>query len=105
MDMEAVYRFNLRPPGERVALAIHQSHGGRPQMTATLTGTRATFSDRSLLAAFFRNPLLTWKVVAAIHWQAVKLWLKGAKYHQRPPPPDHQVTLVPAARTAEQPVR
>lgn len=103
MDMEAVYRFNLRPPGKRVALAIHQSHGGRPQMTATLAGTRAAFSDRSLLTAFFRNPLLTWKVVGAIHWQAVKLWLKGAKYHKRPPPPDHPVTLVPATQTADQP--
>ena len=96
MDMDALYRFNLRPPGARVALAIHQSRRDEPQMIATLAGARIAFSDRSLMAALWRNPLLTWKVIGAIHWQALRLWLKGARTHRRPAPPREPVTLVPA---------
>jgi Protein of unknown function (DUF1365) len=41
-------------------------------------------TDRALLALFLRTPLATLKVVAAIHWQALKLWLKGARFRSAP---------------------
>ena len=59
--------------------------------------------DATLLRAFAAYPLLTLKVIAAIHWNALKLWRKGAKLVPRPPAPDHAVTVVrpPIGRAAE----
>ena len=51
-------------------------------------------SDGTLLAAFFTHPLLTLKVVAAIHWEALRLWTKGVRLQPRPAPPAAPVTLV-----------
>ncbi|MES1202629.1 MAG: DUF1365 family protein, partial [Pseudomonadota bacterium] len=65
---------------------------GRVEHIATLTGARAALSDRSLLAAFLTLPLMTIGVVAAIHWQALKLWFRGARYHKKPPAPASPVS-------------
>ena len=66
-------------------------------MTAVQTGRRVPLTDANLMAAFFRYPLMTVKVVAAIHWEALRLWRKGAKLVARPQPPHHAVTLTDAA--------
>jgi DUF1365 family protein len=50
-------------------------------------------SDRAFVAAFLGFPLLTLKVIAGIHWEALLLWLKGMKIKQRPAHPDRQVTI------------
>ena len=47
-----------------------------------------------LLRAFFGHPLLTLKVMGAIHWQALKLWLKGLRIHSLPPAPAAPVSIV-----------
>ena len=55
-----------------------------PLLAATQTGRRRPLSDASLMGALAWAPALTWKVIAAIHWQALRLWLKGAPYYRRP---------------------
>jgi DUF1365 family protein len=60
-----------------------------------------TWSDRALLHAFFRYPLLTAKVMGAIHWEALRLWIKGAKYHPRPAPPADAVETVEPVATGQ----
>ncbi|MBI1239415.1 MAG: DUF1365 family protein [Alphaproteobacteria bacterium] len=79
--MKARYRFTLRLPGETLALRIDEADAGGPLLVATMTGRRAPLDDRVLLAAFFALPLMTAKVMAAIHWQALRLWFKGARFH------------------------
>ena len=80
MDMALGYEFDLSQPGETLRTAVHaRDSGGELVLTAVFAGERRDLSDRNLLAALVRFPLMTLKVVAAIHYEAVKLWLKGAK--------------------------
>jgi DUF1365 family protein len=44
------------------------------------------------LTALFRVPLMTLKVTAAIHWQALKIWMRGARFFPKPSPPAEKVT-------------
>lgn len=94
IPMTAHYRFRVLPPGERVAVAIHESDAEGPLLHASFAGRREALTDRALIRAFLRYPMMTAKVMAGIHWEALGLWRKGAPFHRRPPPPDRSVTLV-----------
>ncbi len=87
IDMTATYRFRLLPPGEKLSVAIIEHVPEGRQLIATQTGRRRAFTDAVLLRALFAYPLMTLKVVAGIHWQALRLWLKGATYFRQPPAP------------------
>lgn len=99
MGMAARYRFRVRVPNERLTMLIRQENEAGRQLIATHTGRRVPLTDTRLLGAFVRYPLMTLKVIAAIHWEALKLWRKGARLVTRPTPPEHAVTLTSAAGT------
>jgi uncharacterized protein len=84
IPMRAGYRFRLRAPDERLMVAIQETTDEGPLLVATLTGERRPLGDRALAGAVLRLPLMTFKVLAAIHLQALKLWWKGARYHPKP---------------------
>lgn len=92
----ARYRFRLRVPDERLSLVIDEWVPEGRQLLATLTGRRQAWSNAALARHLFGFPLLTWKVVFSIHWQALKLWRKGARFHRRPAGASSSVTVVPA---------
>ncbi|MGJ3264541.1 MAG: DUF1365 domain-containing protein [Salinarimonas sp.] len=77
LAMDHVYRFGLAPPGEeaRVTIVAHDDSG--PVLTALFAGRRRALTTGGLLAALARTPLMTAKVVCAIHWEALRLWAKG----------------------------
>jgi DUF1365 family protein len=85
LDRAGRYRFELGEPGERLRVAIHESRDGVPVMDATLAAERRALSDASLLRQLLRMPWMAVKVVAGIHWEALKLWLRGAGYRPKPP--------------------
>jgi DUF1365 family protein len=82
--VEGAYRFLITPPAQTFNLVIAKSVDGRPDFTATLSAERRDLTDAALLKLFFGMPLMTLGVVAAIHWQALLLWLKGAPFGARP---------------------
>lgn len=94
LDMALRYAFAVRPPEEKVALGIEVSDSAGLMLTASLSGARKELSDRALLGAFFSHPLLTLKVVVAIHWEALFIWLKRVGLRRRPRPPVEPVTIV-----------
>jgi DUF1365 family protein len=95
MTMAMAYDFALTTPGERIATTVHgDDPEGRRLITAVFTGRRAALTDRALLQAFFAYPLMTLKVVAAIHFEAARIFLKGIGFHARPPKPAQAVTTV-----------
>ena len=99
IGMDQHYRFTFRRPGDRLALKIRQHDASGPWLIATQSGERRELTDRALLRLWLGHPGMTLKVVAAIHWQALKLWLKGAKFRPyRGPYPDPEVGKVPLAR-------
>jgi DUF1365 family protein len=60
---------------------------------AGLRLTKLPMSDHNLLKLFVAHPLVTLHVIVGIHWQALRLWLKGAKYRKRPEPAKDTVTV------------
>ncbi len=95
IGMQSDYRFLIRPPAEDLSIVIRQSVPQGPQLIAALTGRRVELSDATLLKAFCQYPLMTLKIISAIHWEALWIWLKGAKYHGRPPAPDREASYGP----------
>jgi uncharacterized protein len=85
--VEGGYAFTLRGPGQTLTLTIDKSVAGVRDHLATLKATARPLDDRHLRAAFFKVPFLTLKVILAIHWEALKLLLKGARYHHKPDRP------------------
>ncbi len=95
MDMDLTYSFRIQPPGEDVRIAILVSDVEGPVLSAVHTATRQELSDRELVRALFVYPLLTLKVMAGIHWEALWIWIKGIRLRPRPPAPDTPVSILP----------
>jgi uncharacterized protein len=85
--VEGEYRFDIAAPGEAFDMKIVKAVDGKPDFVATQTATREALTDQRLAALFWSIPLMTLKVVAAIHWEALRLWIKGAPFGARPPGP------------------
>lgn len=84
--MAMQYRFRLRVPGEKLSVMIRETASDAADeelLIATLTGKRRALRDRTLLLAFFRYPLMTLKVMVGIHFEALRLWRKGATFYSR----------------------
>jgi len=79
VGMAMHYRFRISPPGEQVKLRILETDRDGPLLAATFIGRHRALTTRALLRAFVALPLVTVKIVAAIHWEALRLWLKGAR--------------------------
>jgi uncharacterized protein len=75
------YHFRIRPPDEKVAIMIREEEAGAHVLDACFVGERRPLTERGLLAMLFAYPLMTVKVVAAIHYEAVRLMLKGVRRH------------------------
>lgn len=95
LDMDMAYAFRVLPPGEQVRVAISGRDGQGPLIFAALAGNRAILGDVMLLRVLATFPLLTLKVMVAIHWHALRMWLKGYRLRTRPRPPEQPVTVVP----------
>ncbi len=87
MDIAGGYRFALSVPGESLSIRITHADAKGDLMLATQTGRRRDLTAGALVKAFLTHPLVTLKVIGAIHWEAFHLWRKGAKFHSRPEPP------------------
>ena len=97
MDLDMRYAFRVEPPAAQrpgLAVGITVADADGPVLVARFDARRKPLSDGALVRAFVTHPLLTLKVVAAIHWEALQLWLKGAPFRRCPPAPAQPVTIV-----------
>jgi hypothetical protein len=78
------YRFRFLTPDARIGVYIDEYQGDISMFKACISARRAPLSDARLISVFWRVPLMPFKVLAAIHWQALKLWLLGAVFHRMP---------------------
>jgi len=84
IEMAMRYHFRVLPPQDRVRLRILETDDDGPLLAATFNGRRRALNTAELLRAFFALPLVTLKIIAAIHWEALRLWGKGARLVPRP---------------------
>ena len=83
------FRFDFRP--ERIGVWIDYATGD-DGVLATLVGSRDVLTNASILRAALCRPFGSRRVLSLIHWQALKLWWKGAKYKTRPEPPAEEIS-------------
>ena len=92
-DLAGSYRFRTDEPSDTLRLLIRLvGPDGADRMIATHAAERRSLSDRALAATLLTHPLNTFKVIAAILWEAGRLRLKKAKFHGRPTPPEAPVS-------------
>ncbi len=84
-----VFRFDIRADRIGIWIDFTAGNGG---LIATLTGPRKPLTNRAILSACLRRPFGSRRVLALIHWQALRLWWKGAGYRPPPTPPKDEVT-------------
>ncbi|BCG86093.1 DUF1365 domain-containing protein [Mesorhizobium sp. 113-3-9] len=87
IGMDARYHFRILPPGRAVRLRIHETENGEPLLSATFAGSARPLATLNLCACLIKFPLMTLKIIFGIHWEALKLWLKGARFHPSPETP------------------
>ena len=90
-EVTGSYTFGFDVTADRITILINHTNGERG-LVATLAGTRAPLTARAILGATLRRPFGAARTMALIHWQALKLRLKGAPYRRRPSPPDSEIT-------------
>ncbi|WEZ83456.1 DUF1365 domain-containing protein [Rhizobium sp. 32-5/1] len=88
VPMEMRYHFRMLPPGEKIRWRILETDAEGPLLAATFSGARLPLKTGQILRLVAKIPHLTIKIIAGIHWEALKLWLKGARYIPRPEAPE-----------------
>ena len=84
IDMNVRHDFRFKVPGETLNVHISDSEEGKKFFDATLTLQRLEITSRSLTHVLLAYPVMTMKVTAMIHWQALRLWWKGAPFYGHP---------------------
>ena len=91
-NVEGDYDFHVQRKNTETIIGVALRTEDGPILRTHFRGKRSEFSDKALLKAFFKYPLMTLKIVAGIHWEALKIWRKGLELKDRPPaPPDRIV--------------
>lgn len=84
IGMDCEYRFRFQKPEQSHQLGIYQSEEGQPVLVAVQSGKRQQLTSKNLIKGAIKYPLNTLKIVALIHWWALKIWLKGGKFRSTP---------------------
>ena len=100
MDMDLSYAFRIRRPEASVKVVVDTHDADGLVLAASFLGKRSELTDANLMKAWLAHPWMTVGVVAAIHIEAVKIWLKGEKIRHRTPETGHRVTVSPVAQLA-----
>ena len=83
MEMKTFYNFRLLNPGKILNVFIKQSDSEGTLLTACQVGKRIEMTSKNLLYQFLKHPFMSFKVILAIHFEALRLWLKGVKIVKR----------------------
>ena len=94
-DLDTYIHFNVRPPREELALTINESDGDTPFFYSSLEGRRRSLTQSNLVLYTLLFPLITVKIVAAIHWQALRLFLKKIPVRAKANQPELQKGVRP----------
>tara|TARA_Y100000590_G_scaffold400980_1_gene485536 strand:- start:1471 stop:2241 length:771 start_codon:yes stop_codon:yes gene_type:complete len=83
MEMETFYNFRLLNPGKVLNVFIKQGDDKGTLLTACQVGKRIEMNSKNLFFQFLTHPLMSLKIIMAIHFEAFRLWIKGVKYVKR----------------------
>ncbi|AHF02989.1 hypothetical protein MARPU_03200 [Marichromatium purpuratum 984] len=92
IGMAADYQFRFARDGQQHSVVIREFQEERLMLAAVHSARLLPCDDAGLLRAALSYPLMTLKVMLMIHWQALKIWLRGGRYHAKPEPPREEVS-------------
>ncbi|MEO6244810.1 MAG: DUF1365 domain-containing protein [Opitutaceae bacterium] len=92
-DVDVAFDFTLRAPGERLSIQIDDYVGETRTLTTTLTGPRRELTTGRLAWFTLKYPALTLRIIALIHWHALRLWLKRVPWFAKAARPEAQSDL------------
>ena len=79
MDLDSKYFFRIANPGENLSVIIDQIDKDGKLLFASQDGRRTNLNTKNLIFSYLKHPLMTFKIISAIHFEALRLWLKGIK--------------------------
>ena len=80
IEMNCVYFFRLLKPGNKISVIIDQNDKEGRILYASQEGVKSELNNNTLIKTYLKHPLMTFKIILAIHFEAFKLWTKGIKY-------------------------
>ena len=80
IEMNCNYFFRLLKPGNKISVIIDQYEDDDKILYASQDGIRTDFNTKYLIKSYLKHPIMTFKIIIAIHYEAFKLWLKGIKF-------------------------
>ena len=79
IQMDCNYFFKILKPGKRLSIIIDQYDPTGKILFASQDGKKANLTGKELIKSYLKHPLMTFKIISAIHFEAFKLWIKGIK--------------------------
>ena len=80
IEMNCNYFFRILKPSEKISVIIDQYQSNEKILYASQDGKRTDFTSSELIKSYLKHPLMTFKIISAIHFEAFKLWAKGIKF-------------------------
>ena len=80
IEMDCNYFFRILKPSEKISIIIDQYQMDEKILYASQDGERVDFTSTELIKSYLKHPLMTFKIISAIHFEAFKLWVKGIKF-------------------------
>ena len=80
MDLNSTYNFKILKPGKKLSIVIDQRDKEGKLLFASQDGVKIKLNGKNLLISYLKHPLMTFKIISAIHFEALRLWLKSIKF-------------------------
>ncbi len=94
IKMHCYYKFSIKQPSEKLSLLIEQfDNKDQKILLASQVGKKRYFSPATIMRSFIQNPLMTFRVIFGIHYQAFRILLKGGKYYSRDKKPTDSISF------------
>jgi DUF1365 family protein len=90
---EGNYKFRFIFEQNQIAIWINYLIGEKTLLTSVISKKNINYDNKNLIISFIKMPFITFKVIALIHWQALKIFFKKIKYISKPKPPQNQITI------------
>ena len=83
IEMNCLYYFKILKPENKISVVINQNDDSGKLLFASQDGLKKELNNKNLMISYMSHPLMSFKIIGAIHFEALKLWLKGVKLVKR----------------------
>ena len=83
IEMDCTYFFKITKPEEKILVYIDQYDNEDKLLVALQEGVKVNLNNKNLIKNYFFHPLMSFKIILAIHFEAFRLWIKGVKHVKR----------------------